>query len=246
MSSSSNAASSAGSSSLRPAWHKGNQGGRGFQPPPSVDSRTRSTSLGSDPKRDVNKFSALEDDDNEFVPVTVRSNSVSKNTEDTANKQQPPAPNSRSEAFRSSFRPPGGGRTLADLAARVPEAPGLPRSHSTGYAATTNNSGRFSGLRSSDPNAAAAAAAAGGGSIAEKAEAKIIRYTREKLLSMRPPPKPDAEPPAELKGIEGSVILSKAPLDPGKYCNFVEQNKTEMSGRLIVSYELSLMHFLLS
>jgi hypothetical protein len=209
MSSSANPSASPGSSSLRPAWHKGNQGGRGFQPPPSVDSRARSISLGSEPKRDVNKFSALQDDDNEVVvtaAAAVRSNNNATKNEENANSNKPP--NSRSEAFRSSFRPPGGGRTLADLAARVPEAPGVTRSHSTGYAAN-NSGGRFSGLRSTDATAT--------GGISEKVEAKIIRYTREKLLSMRPPPKPDAEPPADLvKAIDGSVILSKSPLDPGK------------------------------
>jgi hypothetical protein len=51
-----------------------------------------------------------------------------------------------------------------------------------------------------------------------KVEAKVIRYTREKLLSMRPSPL-DAPPP-HMKAIEGTVVLSLEPQDPVCYDTF--------------------------
>lgn len=213
-----------GSSSLRPAWYKGgSQGGRGFQPPPTVTSsdrgdKSRSSSWGSQERRDSNKFSALQDDDD--VPPMSKPDGAGGN--------------SRSEAFRSSFnrsssvgqKPPG--RSLADLASRIPEAagPGSRRS-AAGFerGAPGSGSGRFSGLgggRTSDSSAPSGAAAAG--SIdAYKPDPKVIRFTREKLLAMRPTPNPADGPPASLKHMEGSVFLSKEPQDPGMY-GFVFQS----------------------
>jgi hypothetical protein len=50
---------------------------------------------------------------------------------------------------------------------------------------------------------------------------KVIRYTREKLLSMRPRPSADREIAHLLKGGEGSIWFSKECLDPGKcWCRF--------------------------
>ena len=205
--------SSTNSSSLRPAWYKGgSQGGRGFQPPPTVTSsdrgdKSRSSSGGSQERRDSNKFSALQDDD-DGPPISK--------------SDDKPSGNSRSEAFRSSFnrssstghKPPG--RSLADLAARMPEtgAPPGGRRHSAGYerGAPGSGSGRFT-RGSSDSSGTAGA---GGGSIdAYKPDPKIVRFTREKLLAMRPTPK--SAPPDSLKHMEGSVFLSKEPQDPGKF-----------------------------
>jgi hypothetical protein len=50
-----------------------------------------------------------------------------------------------------------------------------------------------------------------------KPDPKVIRFTREKLLSMRPPPKgSDEGPPPQLKHLDGAVIISKTSQDPGE------------------------------
>ena len=179
---------------LGPTWYKGagNQGGRGFQPPPAVPAervtRSRSGSAGSsgsDTKPNVNKFSVLDDDDE--------------------GDDRRVSGNSRSEALRSYHRSPSGGpkpsgRSLADLAARSPPT-GVARSNSAPLR-EEGGSGRFSGL--------------GGGAEGTHSAPKIIRFTRERLLSLRTPPGPDDEnPPPLLKHLEGSPILSEVPQDPG-------------------------------
>jgi len=188
---------SASSSSLRPAWHKGSSGGRGFQPPPTVSERgdkARSGSWGSQERSNSNKFAALDDDDDVVPP----------------NGKMDDKPNSRSEAFRSSFgrsqstgnKPPG--RSLADLAARVPEPAAGPGRRSFETRAATGGTGRFQNYRSNSE-----------GVVGEnyKPDPKVIRYTREKLLSMRPVPQ-DEGLPELLKEVDGLAILSKTPQDP--------------------------------
>lgn len=44
---------------------------------------------------------------------------------------------------------------------------------------------------------------------------KVIRYTREKLLSLRP--RPGEELPECLRGMEGSVVISSVAQDPGEF-----------------------------
>lgn len=255
----------AGSSSLRPAW----KGGRGFQPPPTVTSdhrettRGRSASIGGDPpsnsnsKRDSNKFSALQDDD-DFMVVGGKKNRERNNDNNTSNNNNPSSTtsngeqkqNTRSEAFRSSFQQGRAaakpGRSLADLAARVP-AEALNRSASTGTYPTSTGSGapppppggrRFSELSggigrggggTGDP--AQDALEGGGGGRPPRNEpsayklavdsAKVIRYTREKLLSMRPRPDLSAGfPPPHLAHVDAVALLSETPQDPGKPFSF--------------------------
>jgi hypothetical protein len=198
---------SANSSSLRPGWYKGagGGGGRGFQPPPTVTSergdKSRSSSWGSQERKDSNKFSALEDDDDAVDPGNGKGGDK-------------PSGNSRSEAFRSSFsrsastgekRP--GGRSLADLAARVPESAATGRRHPAGYdSAAGRSTGRFT--RPGEP---------GGAVDNYKPDPKVVRYTREKLLSMRLSPRgPDPGPPTDMSHLEGAVIISQTCQDPGK------------------------------
>lgn len=187
-------------SSLRPTWQKGGNG-RGFQPPPTASDRGdkgRSSSWGSQGSRDGNKFSALLDDDDDVPPVNSGGNGKS---------EEKPSGNARSEAFRSSFSRGtsasnrGSGRSLADLAARVPENTSSGRRPS-----------RFSGLRSGDQGGSSGAS----GSIdSYKPDPSVVRYTREKLLSMRPPSNQGSQTlPPNLVHLEGSTILSKAPQDP--------------------------------
>eukprot|EP00339_Tiarina_fusa_P000209 CAMPEP_0117003288 /NCGR_PEP_ID=MMETSP0472-20121206/4654_1 /TAXON_ID=693140 ORGANISM="Tiarina fusus, Strain LIS" /NCGR_SAMPLE_ID=MMETSP0472 /ASSEMBLY_ACC=CAM_ASM_000603 /LENGTH=1077 /DNA_ID=CAMNT_0004703879 /DNA_START=46 /DNA_END=3279 /DNA_ORIENTATION=- len=197
---------SANSSSLRPGWYKGagGGGGRGFQPPPTVTSergdKSRSSSWGSQERKDSNKFSALQDDDDAVNPGNGKGDDK-------------PSGNSRSEAFRSSFsrsastgEKRGGGRSLADLAARVPESATTGRRLSAGYDSAGRSSGRFTGLRPGESSAA-------GDNF--KPDPKVVRYTREKLLSMRPSPRgPDPGPPEDMMHLEGAVIISQTCQDP--------------------------------
>ncbi|CAB9498286.1 GYF domain [Seminavis robusta] len=224
-----------GSSSLRPAW----KGGRGFQPPPTVtsDSRPRSSSIGGDSmaKRDANKFSALQDDEGEFISIERkkgRDRHTNNSSTDSSNNNGEHKQNARSEAFRSSFhgRASKPGRSLADLAARVPD--GISRAASVGTYPATGAAGggggtggrRFSDLagRGGSGDPAQDALEGRNNPRAEPSEykkaveaAKCIRYTREKLLSMRPRPDMNAGfPPPHLKHVEAVVLLSEEPQDP--------------------------------
>ena len=180
-------------SNLRPAWS--NKAGRGFQPPPTVTSeraaeRGRSTSFGSH-ERSGNKFAALDSDDEDAA--LAPNNNGDK-------QQSQPSGNTRSEAFKSSFHRQtsagsrGGGRSLADLAATVPE--GASSAGRRGSYEGGRGGARFSGLKS-------------------ESEAKVIRFTREKLLSMRPPSNATSGLPPVLKHLEGNAVLSEAAQDPG-------------------------------
>ena len=85
------------------------------------------------------------------------------------------------------------GRSLADLASTVPDPAIIPRPHSTGYRAAATRSD----------------------SVSESSH--VIRFTREKLLALRPRPDPDLiGPPENLKHLEDNPILSQEPLDPGE------------------------------
>jgi len=166
---------SSANSSLRPAW-RNQSGGKGFQPPPSVNSgKGRSSSIGSSTEgseksegRIYNKFSALDDDDDFEV---VRGGPPSKSR--LEGLRQGLAVRSAS----SGTKPGGSGRSLADLAATVPEK-----------AASSSSSNRFA----RDEN--------------------VIRFTREKLLSMRPQPK--GEVPEVLRELHGTVVLAENAQDP--------------------------------
>jgi hypothetical protein len=104
-------------------------------------------------------------------------------------------PLARSPPFRSaSFghpKSPSGpkGRSLADLASNVPEPTTIGgRAHSAGY-----RSDSFS------------------------ESTKVVRFTREKLLALRPRPDPNlVGPPQNLQHLEDNPILSQEPLDPGE------------------------------
>ena len=218
---------SANSSSLRPAW-RNSSGGRGFQPPPSVGASSdpppqsqhqqrggRSQSSGSlsdnaDNNTNTrasgtyNKFSALDDDEDGLESSSgAQPPSSHHHHHHHHHPQSTRAGNSRSEALRHGLGSRGsggggtimgggpskpGGRSLADLAAQAP--------------------GRFGTSSSSSRSATAAAGE----------EGKVIRFTREKLLSMRPVP--INELPEVLQAYEGNAILSEEPLDPVCWDNF--------------------------
>ena len=135
-------------------------------------------------KSATNKFAALND---EYDDDEDDSAELGKQAEEAANRLQ------------SSRRP---GRSLADLAARAPQRE-RSASHGSERSAGSGSGGgggvsRFSSYVSS---------------TTAPSSANVIRYTRERLLSMRPPPAPTA-PGELLKAIEGTVILSDVAQDP--------------------------------
>lgn len=214
------------SGNLRPAW----KGGRGFQPPPTVsgETRARSSSISGDSNRGGNKFSALQDDDD----FQVVSGKKGRSNHHNNNHDGDPKTNSRGEAFRSSFGPGGRsskpGRSLADLAARVPE--GMSRAQSTGAYGGSGAPGggppggrRYSehlgGGRSASSGDPAVDAIRNEPSEYKKAveAAKVIRYTREKLMAIRPRPVMGQPfPPPHLAHIDANaaVLFSEEPQDP--------------------------------
>ena len=158
--------------------------------------RGRSQSIGSTgdnsggENRAYNKFAALDDDEDGMENAAVTN-------------PAPPKGNSRSEALRQGLGPrasskggPSSGRRLADLAATAPEQ----------AAATRGYSGRYSSR--SNGNSAAPPVD----------EGKVIRFTRERLLSMRPAP--SNSPPEVLTPLVGNVIISELPQDPVCWDNF--------------------------
>jgi len=238
-------------SSLRPGWFKGSGagGGKGFQPPPTASDRgdkgrSNSTGSGGDnesgSRKDSNIFAALLDDDDGTGSGVGDGNGIVHASESSSNP--PPVINSsRSEAFRSSFNrasSTGSRRSLADLAARVPEsAPALGShgsrrhtSHNTAFDGPkggAGGSGRFSHVHSHDGGSTGGH----GGSIESyKPDPKVVRYTREKLLSLRFAPRgEDPGPPDELKPLEGSVVISATVQDPVCWDTFDAEEIWEMA-----------------
>jgi hypothetical protein len=187
--------SSSGSSSLPRLGPTWSQGGRGFQPPPPVPAERARSRSGS-----------AGSSGSETKPNVNKFSVLDDDDDVVAAGNGEKRPNSRSEALRSFQRASSTGskptgRSLADLAAR-----------STGPVRATlsseGGSGRFLGV---------------GDSSKESSTVTVIRFTRERLLSMRPSPKPDAASlPPLLKHLEGSPIIAKEPQDPGMFCGDVE------------------------
>ena len=168
--------------SLRPTWSRASgsgTGGGGFQPPPAVPERQQSTGT-------TNKFSALDEDDNA----------------NSSNNKPRPAYRARSYGEKR-----GGGRSLADLAATVPEGQSGGGVGGAAAPSSSSSSSRTRWQRS--------------GSFAEEPDQstvkKVIRFTREKLLALRPRPDggDEGDLPEALKILEGAAIISKEILDPG-------------------------------
>jgi hypothetical protein len=176
---------SSANSSLRPAWNRGS-GGRGFQPPPAVE-RSRSQSVGSENGPVVPPTSGTF---NKFAALDDDDEQIVASLE----APSPPLPksnHSRSEGLRSS----------------------MPRtSHSN--APPSKTSGRSL--------ADLAARTSEGGApvrnrniVASRAteDAKVTRYTRERLLSLRPEP-PLVPPGHVAQLLHNTVLLMEHPQDP--------------------------------
>lgn len=196
---------------------------------------------GIDNNKNRNPFSLLDDEDDSGPasggggPTSNSSSGADKSSRGSGgNSRGPPAPtNDRFSALKSSdgssrpysrsstggARP--GGRSLADLAAGLPSSGGdrdhhhrndsrpIHRSSSTGY----HTRGRDRGdMASSDIQRSRS----GSGGEFDDGGAKVIRFTREKLLSLRPRPTGDKGLPDVLKHLEGSLVISNEPQDPGK------------------------------
>ncbi|KAL7495872.1 hypothetical protein ACHAWT_004205 [Skeletonema menzelii] len=218
--------------------------GRGFQPPPAVPDETRDRSgshasggtSGSGAEKNRNPFSLLDDED-EGAPSSNSSSGVDKNIR--SNSRGPPAPtNDRFSALKSSESssrpynrsassgPRPGGRSLADLAAGLSSTGGDRDHHHHHRGSERNDSkpihrisstGYHRGERggnSSDIQRSRSGSGGGGSLDHDDGGAKIIRFTREKLLSLRPRPTGDVGLPDVLKHLEGSVVVASEPQDP--------------------------------
>mmetsp|Transcript_1756 Transcript_1756/g.2322 ORF Transcript_1756/g.2322 Transcript_1756/m.2322 type:complete len:1071 (+) Transcript_1756:209-3421(+) len=218
---STNASTEASSPSLPrlgPTWRSGAQG-RGFQPPPAVPAASDkpSTTNDDDKRQNRNSFSLLDDDEGTYKK---------KREEPQRSMGDSGRFISRSEGLRSTGTGSGGfssrvrksagsGRSLSELASRLPSttpttssSSGRPHvgthSHRGGFEEpSTGNNSRMSGLRSEPTE-----------------EEKTVRFTRERLLSMRPRPDSDIKPPSSLHPLNGSPLLSEEPLDPVCWDNF--------------------------
>jgi hypothetical protein len=137
--------------------------------------------------------------------------SSSITTTNTTHKPRVAAPespkrfSSRSEGLRSAGATGGAfqkkGRSLADLASKFPSS-GRDRERSTGH--SHRHTEERGGTNSSSS-----------GYLKDFVDdKKVIRYTRERLLSMRPRVESDAVRPDVLKVLDGIGVLSDGPLDP--------------------------------
>ena len=194
---------------------------------------------GSGAEKNRNPFSLLDDEDDGGAPPTSNSSSSGGGDKNSrSNSRGPPAPtNDRFSALKSSESssrpynrsassgPRPGGRSLADLAAGLSSTGGdrdhhhhhhhrgserndskpIHRSSSTGY---------HRGDRG-DNNQRSRSGSGGGNLDYDDGGAKIIRFTREKLLSLRPRPTGAVGLPDVLKHLEGSVVVASEPQDPG-------------------------------
>ena len=179
---------------LGPAWRSSSSGGRGFQPP-AEDTSNR------------NSFSLLDIDED------TPSSSSSITTHNKPRVAAPDSPkrfSSRSEGLRSAGATGGAfqkkGRSLADLASKFPTSGGRDRERSTGHS-----------HRHKEEKGNSSSGNSSSGYLKDFVDdKKVIRYTRERLLSMRPRVESDAVRPDVLKVLDGIGVLSDGPLDPGE------------------------------
>ena len=200
---------------LGPAWRRSGTGGRGFQPPsaaldPLEGSKTSNR----------NSFSVLDmDDDGGSKKKSEASNGTGSSGRVSSDSSQKRTFISRSEGLRSAgiggggfgtrsaSKGSGSGRSLADLVSRFPSSGNM----------GSGSSGRISSAPSAFEDGHDHGHGNRRSSLNLLDDKKVIRFTREKLLSMRPRTDPNATRPEVLKILDGMPLLSKEPLDPGKY-----------------------------
>lgn len=179
---------------LGPAWYRaagGNKGG--FRPPPAVplDNNKQQQQQQQRPSSggNVNSFSALLLEDEDEEPTTT-----------TTAPPARAAPTMTTELPRPLFqRNPssGGGRSLAELAAAAAPTSATSSSRATRSSSTAITEGSFRKSVDDQP---------------------IVRYTREKLLAMRP--SCSSSLPSLLEPLQGNVILANHALDPVSFDEF--------------------------
>lgn len=170
---------------LGPSWKSTSSGGKGFQPPSAEPDNSKNSNR--------NSFSLLDMEDDSPKP----------------SDSSPRRYATRSDALRSSAASGGTfatntrstrmqGRSLSDLASRLPVPTERPVKSSSKGLDDSSESLRTSAVKDFD-------------------DKNVIRFTREKLLSMRPRVDSKRVAPEVLSSLEGSNLLSTEPQDPGKY-----------------------------
>lgn len=232
---------------LGPTWRSGSQGTRkGFQPPPPVGNHSDAEAKNTDQQSsNRNTFSALmmdmdDDEDDDDINVEGDESMPSNPVKATASSRPGGGSSntatymSRSEALRSApatgysrsvsagergssstIAIRGSGRSLRELASM------MNTSTTTTMGPGTTRVTRGTSLPSASGLDDATRSSSSLLSSLEQ-DKKVIRYTREKLLSMRPRPSPDSEISPLLKGGDGSLWFSKECLDPGTSFNSID------------------------
>lgn len=168
---------------LGPSWRSTSTGGRGFQPPSAEPDDIKNSNR--------NSFSLLDMDDD--APAVSESNSRKVSSRSEGLRSSGTTGGAFSVSGRSTRTP---GRSLSDLASRLPAAPERSSKSTSRTADDSHESGRSSSFKEFD-------------------DKNVIRFTREKLLSMRPRVDPNnSVVPEVLNSQENSVMLSDHPQDP--------------------------------
>ena len=143
------------------------------------------------PERRTRSGSQGSSGSNDQPKVTNKFAALDDDDDDVVPTRTPPF---RTASFGHPKSPSGPkGRSLADLASNVPES-AIGRAHSVGYRGAITRSDSFS-----EPTI------------------KVLRFTREKLLALRPRPDPNmVGPPDSLTHLDDNPILSQEALDPGE------------------------------
>lgn len=202
---------------LGPAWYRGGggHGNRGFQPPPAVSSEGRNGDEQHNASEGKNNINGGKDNDG-FQHVgskdrdkKSRSGSFSSRSEGLLNSSGGGSGSRGGSSYsRASSAAYTGtkksGRSLADLVASKPHT-NMSRTQSSGANPyrSSNERGTTSG---------------GGDRNNDDVDKKVIRYTREKLLSLRP--QPGEGMPSYLKHLLSTVVLSDAPQEPVCFDDF--------------------------
>jgi len=225
---------------LGPTWRSGSQGSRTFQPPPPVADADAAKIIDQQQSSNRNTYSALimDMDDDEInlerddsSPSNISQPNISSRSGSGGGGNSSTASFiSRSEALRSATNTGysrsvsvgernlsssigrGSGRSLRELASMIPNTTAATMTGPGGTGRVTRGTSLTfaSGLEDTARSSSSLL------SSLEQDSKKVIRYTREKLLSMRPRPSIDKEISSHLKGGDGSFWFSKECLDPGK------------------------------
>ena len=210
--------------SLGPGWRSGG-GGKGFQPPPAAEASPEIAP--KSPRSPTSRNRTDSDDDgwnevgsggkpkgkggsniNHFAALSLDDDAPGSSANKTAN-----GGSSRSDGLRQPSNPRRSGRSLADLAKSIGPSDSAPG----------GRGGPVGDRRSGGPRGPGGPRGEPRGDRSERRslpefvfDKSIVRYTREKLLSLRPSASGDGDLPAKLKHLEGVSVISDKTNDPGK------------------------------